>query len=61
LGERAQAEFRADLINVSNRRNWLVGDQTYLGDSATGTAIFQGSVTQWTAPRSLQFLLRVLF
>lgn len=61
FGDRTRGEFRADVINILNRQNWLVGDQTYLGDSARGTAIFQGNVTEWSTPRSLQFLFRVLF
>ena len=62
LTERATAEFRAESINLLNNVNWLVGDQTYLGpNQANHTAVFDNNVTQWNAPRTFQFSLRLLF
>jgi len=60
VGEGKQVEFRAESINVLNNINWLVGDQTFLGPSGT-TASFNNNVSQWNAPRTVQFLLRFLF
>jgi hypothetical protein len=60
LTERAQAEFRAESINVLNNVNWLVGDQAYLGNNGQG-AVFNNNVTQWNLPRTFQFLVRVVF
>jgi hypothetical protein len=56
LRERARAELRAESINVLNNVNWLVGDQTYLGGGA-----FDNNVTQWNAPRTFQFSVRLGF
>jgi hypothetical protein len=62
LTERLRAEFRAESINLLNNVNWLVGDQTYLGTNAkTSTSVFDNNVTQWNAPRTFQFSLRLLF
>ena len=61
LSERSQAEFRAESINVLNKVNWLVGDQAYLGISNQAGAVFNNNVTQWNAPRTFQFSLRLLF
>jgi hypothetical protein len=62
LTERASAEFRAESINLFNNVNWLVGDQTYLGtNQQTTSAVFDNNVTQWNAPRTFQFSLRLLF
>jgi hypothetical protein len=62
LTERTSAEFRAESINLLNNVNWLVGDQSYVGASApANTAAFDGSVTQWNAPRTFQFSMRVSF
>jgi hypothetical protein len=62
LGERLRAEFRAESINLLNNVNWLVGDQTYLGtNSKTNASVFDDNVTQWNAPRTFQFSLRLLF
>jgi hypothetical protein len=55
LREQVRAEFRAESINLLNRVNWLVGDQTLLGSQ------FSNDVTQWNPPRSLQFSLRLVF
>lgn len=55
LTKRASAEFRAESINVLNNVNWLVGDQSYTGSS------FDGKVSQWNAPRTFQFSLRLKF
>ncbi len=60
--ERLRAELRAESINVLNNVNWLVGDQSYLGTNAkTNTSVFDNNVTQWNAPRTFQFSLRLLF
>jgi hypothetical protein len=62
LTERLSAEFRAESINLFNNVNWLVGDQTYLGTNQHSNAsVFDDNVTQWNAPRTFQFSLRVLF
>ncbi len=62
LAERLRAEFRAESINLLNNVNWLVGDQSYLGTSAkTNMSVFDNNVTQWNAPRTFQFSLRLLF
>jgi len=62
LTDRASAEFRAESINVFNNINWLVGDQTYLGtNQPNSAAAFDNNVTQWNAPRSFQFTLRLMF
>ena len=55
--DRLRAEFRAESINVLNNVNWLVADQTYL----PATSSFDNNVTQWNAPRTFQFSLRLLF
>ncbi len=60
LTERARIEFRADSLNTLNNVAWLVGDQTFLGNAA-GQAQFNNNVTQWNAPRTVQFALRLLF
>jgi hypothetical protein len=60
LTERAQAELRAESINVLNNVNWLVGDQAYLGINSQGS-VFNNNVSQWNLPRTFQFSLRVLF
>jgi len=60
VAEGKQVEFRAESINLLNNVNWLVGDQTYLGTSGTA-ASFNNNVSQWNAPRTVQFLLRFLF
>jgi hypothetical protein len=61
LTERTRAEFRAESINLFNRVNWLVGDQTFLGTNNQGTAVFDDNINQWTSPRTIQFSLRLLF
>ena len=62
LTERVSAEFRAESINLFNNVNWLVGDQTYLGSNqGNNAAVFDNNVTQWNAPRTFQFSLRLLF
>jgi hypothetical protein len=61
LTERAEAEFRAESINLLNKVNWLVGDQAYLGISNQAGAVFNNNVTQWNSPRTFQFSLRLLF
>ncbi|HWY05204.1 MAG TPA: hypothetical protein VNX60_16125, partial [Candidatus Acidoferrum sp.] len=61
LTERAQAEFRAESINVFNNVNWFVGDQAYLGITNQAGAVFNKNVTQWNSPRTFQFTLRLLF
>ncbi len=58
--EGKQVEFRAEAINLLNHVDWLVGDQTFLGNSGTAAA-FNNNVTQWVEPRTVQFILRVLF
>jgi hypothetical protein len=60
LNERWRAELRAEAINLSNRVNWLVGDQTYLGANGQ-SALFNNNVTQWNTPRTLQFSVRLSF
>jgi len=60
VAEGKQVEFRAEAINLLNNVNWLVGDQTYLGPSGT-EASFNNNVSQWNAPRTVQFLLKFLF
>ncbi len=60
LTERFEGEFRAESINLLNKVNWLVGDQAYLGTSGQGT-VFNNNVTQWNAPRTFQFTVRVVF
>ncbi len=57
LTDRLRAEFRAESINLLNNVNWLVADQTYL----PSTSSFDNNVTQWNAPRTFQFSLRLLF
>lgn len=59
--ERARVELRAESINILNNENWLVGDQLLNPVSTSSTATFFPSITQWTPPRSFQFLLRVRF
>jgi hypothetical protein len=59
--ERARVEIRAESINVLNNENWLVGDQILNPASTSSTAAFLGNITQWTPPRSFQFLLRLRF
>jgi hypothetical protein len=54
-------EVRAESINVLNRENWLVGDQTLAPGGNGQPAAFSGSVTQWTPPRTVQFQVRLLF
>jgi Carboxypeptidase regulatory-like domain/TonB dependent receptor len=67
LTERARVELRAESINLLNNENWLVNDQVLVQNSdgmpavKNGNLIFNGGVTQWTTPRSFQFLLRVRF
>jgi hypothetical protein len=62
LTERVSAVFRAESINLLNNVNWLVGDQTYLGSNQQNSAaVFDNNVTQWNAPRTFQFSLRLLF
>ncbi len=58
--EGKQVEFRAETINLLNHVDWLVGDQTFLGNSTTA-ATFNNNVTQWVEPRTVQFTLRVMF
>jgi len=60
VAEGKQVEFRAESINLLNNVNWLVGDQTYLGTSGAA-ASFNNNVSQWIAPRTVQFLLKFLF
>jgi len=67
ITERMRVEVRAESINVLNNENWLVNDQ-FLQLSSTGTplvsngnAVFGGGLSQWTPPRSFQFMLRVRF
>jgi hypothetical protein len=59
ISERAKLEIRAESINVLNKVNWLVGDQTYQGTG--GTYPFDNNVVQWTPPRVVQFHLRLAF
>jgi hypothetical protein len=61
LTERMRMEVRAESINVLNRENWLVGDQTLAPGGNGQPAAFSGSVTQWTPPRTVQFQVRLLF
>jgi len=73
LTERARLEFRAESINVLNKTNWLVGDQLLCSQvlatvlnacntpGGTVPAFATGQVSQWTPPRSLQFMVRLLF
>ncbi len=62
LTERTSAEFRAESINVLNNVNWLVGDQAYTGvNNQQSASVFEGNVTQWNAPRTFQFLVRLAF
>lgn len=60
VAEGKQVEFRAESINLLNNVNWLVGDQTLIGTSGTAAA-FNNNVSQWIAPRTVQFLLKFLF
>ncbi len=62
LTERTSAEFRAESINTLNNVNWLVGDQAYMGtNNQKSASTFDGSITQWNSPRTIQFLVRVSF
>ncbi len=62
LGERVQAEFRAEAINLLNRVDWLVRDQVFLGTAApNGAPAFNNDIVQWNSPRSLQFTLQLAF
>ena len=61
VSERMRMEIRAESINVLNKENWLVGDQTLVPVASGQPTTFSGSVTQWTPPRTIQFQLRLLF
>lgn len=58
--ERTRLDFRADAINLANKVNWLVGDQTFLGNQGQ-SAIFNNNVSQWNTPREMQFQVRLFF
>jgi len=60
VAEGKQLDLRAESINLLNNVNWLVGDQTFTGNSST-SALFNNNVTQWNAPRTFQFLVRFQF
>jgi hypothetical protein len=62
FGERKRAEFRAEAINLLNGVNWLVRDQVLMGaDVRKNSAAFNSDITQWNAPRSLQFSVQLFF
>jgi hypothetical protein len=50
LTDRTRLELRAEAINLLNHVNWLVGDQTYLGDQGQ-KAEFSNNVSQSNLPR----------
>jgi hypothetical protein len=66
--ERARMELRAESLNLLNNENWLVNDQILALNlngtpavNSSGKVAFNGGLSQWTPPRSFQFLLRVRF
>ena len=67
ITERARVELRAESLNLLNNQNWRVNDQVLaLNPDGTpvvnnGNLVFNGGLSQWTPPRSFQFLVRVRF
>jgi hypothetical protein len=55
IKERLKLEFRADFFNIMNHGNW-----SGVGSSTASPATF-GTITSFTAPRYIQFALKLYF